>query len=97
MFKFFKWLFGPEKSEQKQETNSTIEENPVVAAGPAACGCGRSPTGYCVGFHNLSDNEWAIHEKNPSRVVPQSETSKVAKKVAKKTEKKTTSKKGKKA
>ena len=23
------------------------------------CGCGRSPTGYCVGFHGLSEDEWA--------------------------------------
>jgi hypothetical protein len=23
------------------------------------CGCGRSPTGYCVGFHGLSEEEWA--------------------------------------
>jgi hypothetical protein len=23
------------------------------------CGCGRSPTGYCVGFHGLSDQDWA--------------------------------------
>lgn len=22
------------------------------------CGCGRSPTGYCVGFHGLSEDEW---------------------------------------
>ena len=23
------------------------------------CGCGRSPTGYCVGFHGLSEEDWA--------------------------------------
>ena len=22
------------------------------------CGCGRSPTGKCVGWHGLSDQEW---------------------------------------
>lgn len=22
------------------------------------CGCGRSPTGFCTGLHNLSDEEW---------------------------------------
>ena len=22
------------------------------------CGCGRSPTGKCVGFHALSEDEW---------------------------------------
>lgn len=23
------------------------------------CSCGRSPTGLCVGFHSLSDKDWA--------------------------------------
>jgi hypothetical protein len=32
------------------------------------CGCGRSPTGNCVGLHKLSDAEWAMHESNPNRV-----------------------------
>ena len=35
---------------------------------PPKCGCGRSPTGYCVGLHKLSDAEWAISDKNPNRV-----------------------------
>ena len=35
---------------------------------PAACGCGRSDTGLCVGLHLLSDAEWAISDKNPNRV-----------------------------
>ena len=26
---------------------------------PIACGCGRSPTGLCLGFHVLSEDEWA--------------------------------------
>lgn len=26
------------------------------------CGCGRSPTGKCCGYHNLSPAEWAIKE-----------------------------------
>lgn len=24
----------------------------------AECGCGRSPTGQCVGWHNLSEEEY---------------------------------------
>ena len=24
----------------------------------AKCGCGRSPTGYCIGWHSLSDEEY---------------------------------------
>ena len=23
------------------------------------CRCGRSPTGYCTGYHELSDEDWA--------------------------------------
>jgi hypothetical protein len=40
------------------------------------CGCGRSPSGYCVGWHGLSDQEWAegmtqlIHNFNAGRVKP---------------------------
>ena len=26
---------------------------------PGACGCGRSPTGKCMGWHALSDEEFA--------------------------------------
>jgi hypothetical protein len=22
------------------------------------CGCGRSPTGKCIGLHNLTEDEW---------------------------------------
>jgi hypothetical protein len=22
------------------------------------CGCGRSPSGYCIGWHGLSEQEW---------------------------------------
>lgn len=35
---------------------------------PPKCECGRSPTGFCVGLHKLSDAEWAISDKNPNRV-----------------------------
>ena len=31
---------------------STVEPTPVI------CGCGRSPTGFCTGLHDLSDEEW---------------------------------------
>ena len=31
------------------------------------CGCGRSPTGFCIGWHNLSETDYkaklAIYEK----------------------------------
>lgn len=69
-------------AEQVTETKVTPE--------PAACGCGRSPTGKCVGLHNLSDAEWAVHKKNPANKVAASKpVEKTAKKpAAKKTAKK---------
>ena len=32
------------------------------------CGCGRSPTGFCVGLHKLSAEEWAVSDQNPNKV-----------------------------
>jgi hypothetical protein len=42
----------------------TATETPKVGT----CGCGRSPTGNCVGLHKLSDAEWAMSDQNPNRV-----------------------------
>lgn len=36
----------------------------------AQCGCGRSPTGLCVGLHKLSADIWAVHADNPVKAVP---------------------------
>ena len=37
------------------------------------CGCGRSPTGYCIGWHGLSEDQlklaqekWAMEESKKS-------------------------------
>jgi hypothetical protein len=49
-----------------------VVAEPVVAATPvepAKCGCGRSPTGLCVGLHKLTAAEWSIHADNPSKPV----------------------------
>jgi len=43
---------------------------PAVPAA-AACGCGRSDTGLCVGLHLLSDEEWAA--KTASKAAPVAE------------------------
>ena len=57
------------------EANAKLEEAlskavtaPVETPKAGTCGCGRSPTGNCVGLHKLSDAEWAMHESNPNRV-----------------------------
>jgi hypothetical protein len=41
---------------------------------PAKCGCGRSPTGYCVGLHRLTEEQWAVSDKNPNRVETTAQT-----------------------
>jgi hypothetical protein len=48
-----------------------VVPEPVVATPvePARCGCGRSPTGLCVGLHKLTSAEWATHADNPSKPV----------------------------
>ncbi len=34
----------------------------LAKASPSKCGCGRSPSGYCVGLHKLSDAAWAAKQ-----------------------------------
>jgi hypothetical protein len=76
--KIKEFLFG--KLPVEQTPSAPVEavpykvETPVAAPaasvppGPAQCGCGRSPTGLCVGLHKLSTDEWASHPDNPSGV-----------------------------
>ena len=54
-----------------KEAPSVDIDPPKAPAEPAkaACGCGRSKTGYCVGLHKLSAEEWAVHPDNPSPAV----------------------------
>jgi hypothetical protein len=53
-----------EKVEETLEKAATAAE----AVKKGTCGCGRSPTGNCVGLHKLSDAEWAMHDLNPNKV-----------------------------
>ena len=72
MFKKIAKFFMPY---QKVEVTSNLKmvEEPVkeeviqsaeVIKGPVKCGCGRSPTGNCVGLHKLTEAEWAAHPDN---------------------------------
>ena len=72
MFKKIAKFFMPY---QKVEVTSNLKmvEEPVkeeviqsaeVIKGPVKCGCGRSPTGNCVGLHKLTEAEWAVHPDN---------------------------------
>ena len=35
-----------------------------VLTQPTPCGCGRSKSGFCVGLHSLSEEEWSTHPDN---------------------------------
>lgn len=47
-----------------------VKENPEEFG---RCGCGRSPSGYCIGWHGLTEQEWAegktqlVHNFNAGR------------------------------
>lgn len=49
---------------------------------PAKCGCGRSASGFCVGLHKLTPEEWNVHADNPNRA-PVAPKAKKAKDTAK--------------
>ena len=55
-----------------EPTQLEVEVNAVApykveTTAPVKCGCGRSPTGLCVGLHKLSETEWATHTDNPNK------------------------------
>ena len=62
----------------------TPAEAPTTKVEPTKCGCGRSPSGYCVGLHKLTSEEWNKHPANPAPVAAQPEAKAPAKKPAKK-------------
>lgn len=67
------WTYrGLNDSIEKNHSGTTtdIPVAPVLTQAPVACGCGRSQTGFCVGLHKLSDEEWAVHEDNPNKKKP---------------------------
>ena len=51
----------------KVETPAPAAPVATAAPAPAQCGCGRSPTGLCVGLHKLTAEEWATHADNPAK------------------------------
>ena len=81
--KIKEWLFGPHTETAKAEAPYKVETpTPVVVDStvapvvvnakpePKKCGCGRSPTGLCVGLHALSADDWAVHKDNPNAAKP---------------------------
>jgi len=52
----------------KEDEVLPVAETAAETPKATPCGCGRSPTGNCVGLHKLSDAEWAMSDQNPNRV-----------------------------
>ena len=53
----------------KVEPPATTTPIPSVPANePPRCGCGRSATGFCVGLHKLTPEQWATSTDNPDYV-----------------------------
>lgn len=85
---FFRDVFGTPK-EPVLNVPDKIEP-PIVQLGPekieapapTKCGCGRSSTGFCVGLHKLTAEEWAVHADNPNKVVEAKPKKPRAKKVS---------------
>lgn len=72
------------RQRELEESRKALETPSVPEAEPARCGCGRSPTGLCVGLHKLTVEEWSVHADNPNRVVAAAPEVKVEEKPAKK-------------
>lgn len=66
------WPYGEKVAEGKIHVKSSdvapgkSAEDRVETPAPK-CGCGRSSTGFCVGLHKLTAEEWAVSDQNPNR------------------------------
>jgi hypothetical protein len=89
------WFWYRNQSETMHQSSKT-EDAPAPTApykietpAPEAprCGCGRSQTGFCVGLHKLTPEQWAMHADNPLRpaATPARDTKPVKKPAARKT------------
>lgn len=92
MLRFIKSFF--KKNNEPVDSAEYRVEAPAVApvvvppvAEPAKCGCGRSTTGFCVGLHKLTAEEWAVHSDNPNKAAPAPKKKPAAKTPAKGTAK----------
>lgn len=75
MIRFFKNLFKGKDPGPAPEAPYKVEapRQPDVdakASTQVKCGCGRSPSGFCVGLHSLTQEEWASHKDNPHATKP---------------------------
>ena len=56
----------PEAAPYKVEAPVVAPTMEPAAVTPAKCGCGRSPTGLCVGLHKLTPAQWAAEQARGS-------------------------------
>lgn len=68
MIRFFKNLFKAKDPGPAAEAPYKVEAPSEPA--PAKCGCGRSQSGFCVGLHKLTPEEWSAHADNPNATKP---------------------------
>lgn len=66
MLKLLAKLFGAKDPAPAAEAPYKVET--PAAPEPAKCGCGRSQTGFCVGLHKLTPEQWATHADNPHKI-----------------------------
>jgi hypothetical protein len=59
------FLGKPKAAEPAPEAPYKVEA--PQASTQVKCGCGRSPSGFCVGLHSLTTEEWAVHADNPAK------------------------------
>lgn len=62
-------FFMNRKGQPEQKDSRLVPQAPykIEPPAPIKCGCGRSPTGNCVGLHKLSEAEWSAHPDNPAK------------------------------
>ena len=71
MLTFLKKLFSVAPKQVPEAEAPYKVEAPASAQAvkpPVTCGCGRSPSGQCEGYHALTADQWAVSDKNPNRV-----------------------------
>jgi hypothetical protein len=82
MLRFLKSYFTrPTPPEEPAVPNKVEAPEPAPVAQPQ-CGCGRSASGFCVGLHKLTAEEWATHSDNPNKSSAEVKTEPVKKKAA---------------
>lgn len=69
MLKFIKSFFGKTTEPTTPAPYKVEAPEPAPVAQPQ-CGCGRSASGFCVGLHKLTAEEWAVHADNPAKKAP---------------------------